>query len=198
MFGGEAAKAGVHLEIVNVGSGTVSVDPAGKEKKRVIKLKLMRPGDKKPLEKQLGLNQTNKKSIVAAFGGNEYVNEWVGWITLYVMMVEDRKNGGMVQAIRVKNVRPNLKPTFSYELNVKKRKDDYAASAGKSAQHAQPEPEPEPEPQPARTEPSDLGSQIAEQMERQRAERISEEDKAAILAADRAEHEFTTEPDGEQ
>ena len=157
MFGPSACKDGVHLEIINVGSGVVAVDPGKKETKRVIKLKL---GDgKRILEKQLGLNQTNKKALISAFG-SEYVSEWVGWITLRVVLVDDRKNGGMVPAIRVNNTRPNIRPTFDYAKNVAKRKEE-AAKHAKAPPKRTPEPD---EAQPAQ-EP-DLTDRIAEQMHR--------------------------------
>lgn len=183
MFGAEAAKKGVHLEILNVTGGTVSVDPAGKEKKKVIKLKL---GDgNKILEKQLGLNQTNKKALIAAFD-TEYVSEWVGWITLYVILVEDRKNGGMVPAIRIKNKRPELRPTFDYQANVRKRQEAAGVAAAKIGKSAQQQPDP-------RTD--DLAGKIAQQMERARsgAAEPSDELLAAIEAAER--RQFTAEPE---
>lgn len=187
MFGGEAAKKGVHLEIVNATGGTVSVDPAGKETKRVIKLKL---GDgKQLLDKQLGLNQTNKKALIAAFG-SEYVSEWVGWVTLYVILVEDRKNGGTVPAIRVKNTRPKLAPTFDYSANVKKRQEaaaKAAAKAGKTTLQQQPEPD-------AEAPTADLADRIAEQMARSKAGAApADEERADIEAAERAQ--FTAEPE---
>lgn len=186
MFGGEAAKKGVHLEIVNATGGTVSVDPAGKETKRVIKLKL---GDgKRLLDKQLGLNQTNKKALIAAFG-SEYVSEWVGWVTLYVILVEDRKNGGVVAAIRVKNTRPKLAPTFDYTANVKKRQEaaaKAAAKAGKTTLQQQPEPD-------AEAPRSDLADRIAEQMARSKGAAPTDEERAAIEAAERAQ--FTRDPE---
>lgn len=185
MFGAEDAKKGVHLEIINVTGGTVSVDPAGKEKKKVIKLKL---GDgNKILEKQLGLNQTNKKALIAAFD-TEYVSEWVGWITLYVILVEDRKNGGMVPAIRIKNKRPELRPTFDYQANVRKRQEAAGAAAAKGGK-APPPQQPEPK-------TDDLGDKIARQMERTRAGAVAEpsdEERAAIEDAER--QQFTAEPE---
>lgn len=190
MFGAEAAKKGVHLEIVNVTSGTVSVDPAGKEKKKVIKLKL---GDgKKLLDKQLGLNQTNKKALVAAFE-SEYVSEWVGWITLFVVLVEDRKNGGMVPAIRVKNIRPNLRPTFDYAGNIKKRQEAAAKTAKTPPAQQQPEADAEPA-----QKGGDLADKIAEQMQRSKAgdAEPTDEERDAIAAAER--EQFTAEPGEEE
>lgn len=183
MFGSEPAKKGVHLEIVNAAGGTVSVDPAGKEKKRVIKLKL---GDgKKLLDKQLGLNQTNKKALIAAFE-SEYVSEWVGWVTLFVILVEDRKNGGMVPAIRIKNVRPKLQPTFDYAANTKKRQDAAAKTA--KAPPAQQQPE-------AEAPRDDLAEQIRAQMERAAGSGLADEERDAIAAAER--EQFTADPEDE-
>ncbi len=169
MFGSDAAKKGVHLEIINVAGGTVALDPAGKERRKMIMLKFLEPGTNKPLERKLGLNQTNKKALIAAFE-SEYVSEWVGWIRLRVVLVQDNLKGGMVPAIRIDNRRPDMKPTFDYEANVRKRQ---AAHAGSSAPAAPPPPKPE---------SSDLTDKIAAQMERQRGA---------------PEEQFTAEPEEE-
>jgi hypothetical protein len=137
MFGVDAAKKGVYLEIINAAGGTVALDPAGKERRKMIMLKFLEPGGTKPLERRLGLNQTNKKALIAAFD-SEYVSEWVGWIRLRVVLVQDNLKGGMVPAIRVDNRRPDMKPTFDYAANVRKRQ---AAHAGSSTTAAPPKPE---------------------------------------------------------
>lgn len=187
----------IALEICNITPGSMTTED-GQKATGIVEFWDRKEG--RPKKKRLALNRTNQATLQTIFGPD--FEAAVGWVVLYVSEAEitDRKTKQRVRrpCIRIKTGRPDPKkypPSFDYAQNVAGRREHAIKMGWTKAVKLEPvevfdvrEPE-----------HSDLGSQIAEQMERQRQQRedLSDEDKAAILAAERAEHEFTAEPDGE-
>lgn len=148
MVGPERAAQGVHLEIcgVSLTVARLKVDGGGKNTKAALLVSFKAPTgfvappgvafDGKHLPWRLGTNQTNKETLAQLHNGDTVVTRWVGWVTLYVdHKVSNPKAGGaLCKGIRIKNKRPNLKPTFEYRNNVEARIAQAREARRKSAQ----------------------------------------------------------------
>lgn len=191
-YGAERAAKGVHLEIINVRGGTVQIEPGKKDRKKSIMLKL---GDgQKILEKEYGCNRTAVKVLTGLF--SDRVVEWVGWVTMFTTLVKDNINGGMVQAIRIKNARPNLAPTFPYAANIAKRLA--AAKASRNAPAVPEMPDVEMLPPPQLPEESQAATPPAVEMTAEERAEVEARERASMELAQLYTEEVEVEGDDDE
>ena len=124
-------KTSIDLEIWDVTGGQILTED-GREQTALVWFWSSERSE--PRSKRLGLNATNGSQL-QAIHGTDQIEQWIGWITLRVVVVEaiDRRSKQKVKvpALRISSVRPKKEPTFDYAARIAARTERTKRAGGK-------------------------------------------------------------------